>query len=205
MAFFVCAPLAFLRVREGSSSNLQTFSSVDALARGVAVVMSRFASDRWTSNYPHRTVVGYAESRHVLRLSTMIEADTVWRVDRRFEVEAYGPRGRAMDMEVLLSQGRALLEAERFARRYSRRHKQAYNGEGPVPGISNKRAPRWCRRIHSRTELRLNALVLIEDGEVSARASRCGTNLPDTRDGYARDQQRSWKAQGKGRKAWDRG
>lgn len=206
MASFFCAPLAFLRVREGASTDLQAFASVEALARGVAVVMSRFEGDRWTWSHHRRMVVDYVESRRVLRLSTLVEADTVWRVDRRFEVEAYGPRGRTMDMEVLLSQGRAILEAERFARRYARWHKQPYSGQGPVPGVSNTRGRgRWRRRIHTRTELRLNALVVHEEGEVSARASRCGTNLPDTRDGYARDPQRSWKAQGKGRKAWDRG
>lgn len=74
---------------------------------------------------------------------------------------------------------------------------------GPVPGIAKRRGGHGIfRQPHTQAERRLNALVLAEDGEVPARPVR--NHLPSVWDDDFRHRTRNWKAQHKGRKAWDR-
>lgn len=76
--------------------------------------------------------------------------------------------------------------------------------QGPVQGIHKWRGGSRSRPHQVQGERRANALVLGEDGEVPARATRYGFNLPDSRDGRRRINQRCWKSQHKGRKSWER-
>ena len=74
---------------------------------------------------------------------------------------------------------------------------------GPVPGIAKRRGGYGVfRQPHTHAERRLNALVLAEDGEVPARPER--NSLPSVWDDDFRPRISNWKAQHKGRKAWDR-
>jgi len=77
---------------------------------------------------------------------------------------------------------------------------------GPVPGTRKRRGGPACFRQPATTqEIRLNAMVLPVEGEVSARRARCATNLPDSWQEQVRSVERNWKSQHQGRKAWDRG
>ena len=74
---------------------------------------------------------------------------------------------------------------------------------GPVPGIAKRRGGHGIfRQPHTQAERRLNACVLADDGEVPARPVR--NSLPSVWDDCWRHRTRNWKAQHKGRKAWDR-
>ena len=74
---------------------------------------------------------------------------------------------------------------------------------GPVPGIATRRGGYGVfRQPHTQAERRLNACVLADDGEVPARPVR--NSLPSVWDDDFRHRTRNWKAQHKGRKAWDR-
>ena len=72
-----------------------------------------------------------------------------------------------------------------------------------APGIAKQRGGYGIfRQPHTQAERRLNACVLTEDGEVPARPVR--NHLPSVWDDDFRHRTRNWKAQHKGRKAWDR-
>lgn len=78
-------------------------------------------------------------------------------------------------------------------------------GHGPVPRIRKSRGGfGWFRGIQTSQEIKLNALVLLDEGEIPVRAARNSRNLPTTLEDFLRDTQRSWKAQRKGRKQWAR-
>ena len=74
---------------------------------------------------------------------------------------------------------------------------------GPVPGIAKRRGGYGhYRQPYTQGERCLNSMVLVEDGEVPARPVR--NHLPSVWDDDFRHRTRNWKAQHKGRKAWDR-
>lgn len=78
----------------------------------------------------------------------------------------------------------------------------------PVPYVSKLRGgPGYFRRrIHTRTEIRDNhAIIVIEDdGARLVRGARHPSNIPKDWDDLPRCRERGWKAQHRGRKAWDR-
>ena len=118
-------------------------------------------------------------------------------------VRVYSPRGRALDIEALLSYG-----LRRHATRPHRWNKPVpgyVRRAGPVQGIRKWRGGRGCSSFAHMNERRLAAGVLREEGEVPPRAARNAHTLPDPWDDERwREAQRSWKTQRKGRKAWDR-
>ena len=117
-------------------------------------------------------------------------------------LEAFCLKGRPLNLRGLLELGVSLTPNEiRYARRGG-----IYCGYGPVPNVHKTRGGNgYFRNIHTTSELRMNALVVIEDGEVQARMARTSTNLPNSWDdvSYGR-RSRGWKAQRKSFKAWMR-
>ena len=114
---------------------------------------------------------------------------------------ALSTNGKILALDELVAYGRRLYREGRQRRRtpdagYVRR-------KGPVSGIRCFRGGhRQFRHFSTTPERRLNNLVVVEDNEVAARLARL--NLPNSYDDFARTRERSWKAQRKGRKAWDR-
>jgi hypothetical protein len=81
----------------------------------------------------------------------------------------------------------------------------ADRGRGPVPRIHKSRGgPGWFRGIQTSQEIRLNELVLVNEGEIHVRSARNKSNLPTAWEDFWRTTQRNWKEQRKARKQWDR-
>lgn len=135
---------------------------------------------------------------------------------RRFETfEITDCNGKLQKIYPFLDRARALdLKSQSNRRLFGRHygpfirpsgHHDEFRGFGPVEGIRKWRGGYGsCRRVRTMAEKRLNELVLYEDGEVSARTSRLGTNLVSSWDDVMRQNERNWKSQTKGIKAWDR-
>lgn len=114
--------------------------------------------------------------------------------------KALTPRGKPLAIQELVAWGARITWT-----RYSRQYRAGYVWrEGSVPDLRKWRGGSNTRPYRVQGERRLNALVIIEDGEVPARVTRRGYGLPDSRDGRPRTRQRSWKSQHKGCKNWDR-
>jgi hypothetical protein len=78
-------------------------------------------------------------------------------------------------------------------------------GHGPIPHVRKSRGGfGWFRNIRTTQEIRLNTSVHAEEGEIPVRAARNKRNLPTAWEDIIRTPQRSWKAQRKARKQWDR-
>jgi hypothetical protein len=125
-----------------------------------------------------------------------------WFVSETYAVEqcAFAPRGKPLAIAELVAWGGRLAW-----NKYVLDTLSAYtHRQGPVRGIRKWRGGSSSRPHQVQGQRRANALVLVEDGEVPARVSRCGFNLPDSWDGRRRINQRCWKSQHKGRKSWDR-
>lgn len=76
-------------------------------------------------------------------------------------------------------------------------------GKGPIRGVRKRRGGSgWFRNIQTRSEMKMNALVLLDEGEVPARLARASKNLPTAWDDVLRDPPRSWKKQTKARRQW---
>ena len=74
---------------------------------------------------------------------------------------------------------------------------------GSVRGIRKWRGGPGCyRRVRTMAERRQNLGVTREEGPTLVRANR--NNLPSTWDDVGRTIERSWKAQHRGQKAWDK-
>jgi hypothetical protein len=119
--------------------------------------------------------------------------------DQAVRLKALNPSDKVLSVEELVAWGRRLRQTEYL----SRRHAHVFR-EGPVQGIRKWRGGYGVRNHRVQAERRDNHLVVFEDGEVSARATRCGGYLPNSWDGRRRIVQRCWKSQHKGRKSWDR-
>jgi hypothetical protein len=127
-------------------------------------------------------------------------------VDNLFDFPlTYGPRGGALDTRAVVALGRRL-RASWVPRWYAKTwgHAGYVRRSGPVHGIHKPRNYTQFRSIATMAERRLAGLVVREDGEVAPRPARSPRCLPDDRDDYSRCNERSWKVQGKRRKAWDR-
>lgn len=114
------------------------------------------------------------------------------------------PNGKVLALDELLAYASRLVHEEWFGRQ--RRSVGYRRRQGPVHGIRKWRGGGGSmRRPGTTAERRLNAFVLHEDGEVGCRPARRESCLPNAWDDYLRHKERSWKAQHKGRKSWDRG
>lgn len=113
--------------------------------------------------------------------------------------KAFGPRNKPLVLDDLVAWGRRL----RYTGFYSRYGTYVYRC-GPVSGVRKWRGGSSNTNARTQSERRLNAMVVTEDGEVSARAVRQGTHLPCSWDGRYRNSERCWKSQHKGGKSWDR-
>lgn len=114
---------------------------------------------------------------------------------------ALSPRGKEMNMAELQAWGATVSSrrspwCEQYG--YVRRC-------GPVHGIHKwGRGGPSNRASRTQRERRDNAFVLAQEGEIRARAARCGSHIPDSWDEKPRCLERNWKSQHKGRKSWDR-
>lgn len=116
-------------------------------------------------------------------------------------LEVFGPTGRVLNAHGILLKGEALTAKKTRLFRWGQM--RDYRGYGPVPGIRKWRGGNgYCRRMRTTSEQRLNALTLLEEGEISARAARSGRNLANSWDDHCRHRQEGWKAQHKGCKSW---
>ena len=106
-------------------------------------------------------------------------------------------REKALNVGDLYRRGRTLMTAKTWFYRGGRRF---WNGEGPVPGTGRIGSYSYFRRPETMAERRQNCAV--DPAEPAARARR--QNLPSSWDDICRTWMRNWKAQHKGRKAWDR-
>lgn len=119
---------------------------------------------------------------------------------RAVDQKALSPRGKEMSMAELVAWGAAVSRARSpwcEQPGYVRRR-------GPVHGIHKWGGGPSNRASRTQQERRDNACVLVEEGEVRARAVRGGSHVPDSWDEKPRCRERNWKSQHKGRKSWDR-
>ena len=128
----------------------------------------------------------------------------VWRLRDECLIclEAFSVNGRPLNLRGLLELAGSLTpRGQRYARRGG-----VYCGYGPVPNVHKTRGGNsYFRNIHTTSEIRMNTLVAIEDGEVPARMARTSPTLPNSWNdvSYGRRSQ-GWKAQRSGFKAWMR-
>lgn len=126
-----------------------------------------------------------------------------WRIRTEWQTfEAFDCKGRPLKIQSVL---RSFYPEGHLARRKKRRPEHGDRGLGPVPNIRKSRGGSgWFRGIQTSQEIRLNELVLVSEGEIPVRAARSKWNLPTAWDDFLRTPQRSWKAQLKARKQWER-
>lgn len=118
--------------------------------------------------------------------------------------ELHARSGKAISVEEVLS----WLQTLRTRTPFWCRNRPPYDyRRGPVYGTRCSRGGGGRRLRHpgAQAERRQNAMSLTDEGEVPARVARTGFHLPCSWDDYRwRNSERCWKAQHKGRKAWDR-
>lgn len=118
---------------------------------------------------------------------------------RPFNVEAFDGHA-VLDVQALFRHGKNLFDRRGdvwFWRRNPR-----WNGEGPVPGTGRRiRGRKYFRYPVTQRDRRENCRPLEVD-EPRVRAARNHHYLPSSWDDIYRRTERSWKVQGKRRKAW---
>ncbi|MDM0118022.1 hypothetical protein QTI66_38740 [Variovorax sp. J22R133] len=197
-----------LRVSTGTTTTVDHFASLDELAREIAHLASSFTLLNWSRLDTGRALVSILRNGSLLRLENRERQPHgvagIWKTVAFREIEAFGERGQPLAIAGLMERSRALQTLARAERRRIRSGLTIYSGFGPVPGVHRKRGGHWIRQIATMSERRSNGLVVIEDGEHGARRARMGRQLPSSWEDIGKCTQRSWKAQFKGRKAWDR-
>lgn len=203
-----------LRIATAGREEWKFFASVDHLARHISSRIYRNNAGRLGSS-PRSisfNVVSFDGTllRRIKRTTVQVDHNH-WGATRAVRdewttYEAFSPNGRSLKIAAILARGNALENTDGSGLSYRLRHGyRHYCGYGPVPGIRKSRGGSgYMRRIQTTAEKRLNVLVLEEEGEVPARAARCGRNLPSAWDDFMRYNENCWKAQTKGRKSWDR-
>lgn len=84
-------------------------------------------------------------------------------------------------------------------------HNASQFRNGSVNGIRKWRGGGgYYRRVRTMAERRQNMGVSGDEGVGLVRARRSGRNLPNTWDDIQRSRERGWKAQYRGKKAWDK-
>jgi len=118
-------------------------------------------------------------------------------------VVVYSKRGKTLNILELHTHGQKALTSN-YSARWKRQTAGYIRRSGPVPGVHSYRGGPSCTSIRTMAEKRLNSGTVYEEGEVDVRPSRRSSHLPNSWDGRSRRVERSWKAQIKGRKAWDK-
>lgn len=120
--------------------------------------------------------------------------------------QAFSPAGRWMALEPLVAYGKRLWLAFWHERRFGPGFMRDYTYRaGPVPRVRRLRGGPTLRHARTQQARREGAFWLAQECEVPVRPKRSANALPDSWDDYAqRQRDRSWKAQRKGRKSWDR-
>lgn len=175
-----------LRVK-GEADKYLTFPSVQALAR---------ALHRWVSPYRGRSYVSAYQFCRSNGACVFGLRDSFFGSDSRIEVVARSPRGRVILVEPLLA-------SVRWVKASRGRTVEVLGGAEPVPRTGRKRSA-YSRNPKTQAERRMNALVVLEEGEVGARPIRCARYLPSASAEWPRHVETCWKRQRKGRKAWCR-
>ncbi len=126
-----------------------------------------------------------------------------WRIRTKWKTyEVFDRNGRPLQIQKVL--GVFDLE-EHLGIRKTRRLEHGDRGRGPVPRIHKSRGGNgWFRGIQTSHEIKLNELVLADEGEIPVRPARNKNNLPTAWEDFLRTPQRNWKVQRKARKQWDR-
>lgn len=189
----------FVRVPEAEKKC--AYAAFDDACAAIARYAESLREPPWLPGLSRRQNMIFSERRRVLSLQRWELSRERWCLVESVNLRLFSPRGKSLDMHEAMSRGNAALELARstaLARRWL-----PYSGFGPVPRISRRRS-RWYRGASTAGERRANALVLTCEGEVAARPSRRRFALPDSRDDLRRCDDYCWKAQFKGRKAWDR-
>jgi len=126
-----------------------------------------------------------------------------WRIRTDWQTyEVFDSNGHTLPIARILDS----FDLEEYLNRRKRgRIAHGDRGHGPIPWTRKLRGGSgWFRGIQTSQEIRLNALVLVDEGEIPVRAARNQKNLPTKWEDFPYILQRSWKAQRKGRKQWDR-
>lgn len=201
-----------LRIISSDGEQLLWFAGLMALARDLALRLHAA-----THRLGHNTNVGHRVP------FTMVDADglslswlretpyqaehshygATWRIRTEWKTyEAFDCKGHPLKIQSVLKS----FDLDGYlARRKKRRPEHGDRGLGPVWNIRKSRGGSgWFRGIQTSQEIRLNELVLVSDGEIPVRAARSKRNLPTAWEDFLRSPQRSWKAQRKARKQWQR-
>lgn len=130
-----------------------------------------------------------------------------WKRWARARLRAITPTAKPLDVVELAAWGNRLLRESRPIAPYFLQQMAALQGyerrRGPVPGVHKLHSYRFHRRPATVAERRINQAP-VEAAEPGARPGRKGAHLPSDRDDCHRCIERSWKAQHKGGKQWDR-
>lgn len=126
-----------------------------------------------------------------------------WRIRTDWKTyEVFDCKGRPLPIQKVL---RGFDLEEHLGIREKWRSEHSDRGRGPIPHIHKSRGGSgWFRGIQTSQEIRLNELVLVNEGETPVRSARNKSNLPTAWEDFWRTPQRNWKEQRKARKQWDR-
>lgn len=154
----------------------------------------------WTAD----SLVGLADViyRHSYEAGLSIPS---WRIPPGYlrpRLEARMPDGRTLCVEELYCWGRRRVNEATAAGLFPGYQRR----QGPVPGVGGYRRYGRIRFRRPRTKQALTQALstLRQEGEPAVRPSRNEHYLPSFWDDDFRERERSWKAQHRGRKAWDR-
>jgi hypothetical protein len=133
--------------------------------------------------------------------------DDVWKRWARERLLVSTPTAKPLNVIELAAWGKRLIRESQPSAPYFLQQMASLRGyerrRGPVPGVHKLHSYRFHRRPATVAERRINQARL-DSGEPAARPRRMGANLPSDRDDGHRCIDRSWKAQHKGIKQWDR-
>ncbi len=133
--------------------------------------------------------------------------DGSWKRWARERLRASTPTAKPLDVIELAAWGNRLIYESRPIAPYFLQAAAPLRGyerrRGPVPGVHKLHSYRFYRHPSTVAERRINQAP-VDAGEPAARTRRNGANLPSDRDDFHRCIERTWKAQHKGTKQWDR-
>ena len=147
---------------------------------------------RWTRDTPYQA----AHTKYGVILAVRREWKTY---------EIFSTSGKPVKVNCHLHAFYDLGNSSQRTFRVQRKVAHGVRGLGPVYGIHKSRGGSgYFRDVSTAAEMRLNSLVIFDDGELPVRAARHPKNLPNSWDDQFRQNQRNWKAQRKDRRQWER-
>lgn len=148
-------------------------------------------------------VFGYRDTSY---LAEHHKYGAIWRTRREWiRMAIYGRAGQVIPVRIYWEQLQTTVSPRSRLGGYRNRPALGMRGKGPVFGIRKSRGgPTWFRRPRTSGELRLNAVTRREEGEPGVRLARSVNRILTDRNDLWRQQQRSWKAQGKHARQWRR-